>query len=219
MVIYEGKAVFEGVAIGKLSVYKKNEETVKREKVTDVEAEVARYAAARETATEQLQALYEKAVKEVGEAGAEIFEAHQMMVEDGDFIDSAENIIRTQSVNAEFAVAETGDNFKKMFEEMDDEYFRGRAADVKDISERIIRILQGSGNAGIQTDEPVIVVADDLAPSETVQMDKKLKVLMLNGSPRENGNIALAFHEMEQVFDECGVEYENILLDNRNNVI
>ena len=191
MVIYEGKAVFEGVAIGKLSVYKKNEETVKREKVTDVEAEVARYAAARETATEQLQALYEKAVKEVGEAGAEIFEAHQMMVEDGDFIDSAENIIRTLSVNAEFAVAETGDNFKKMFEEMDDEYFRGRAADVKDISERIIRILQGSGNAGIQTDEPVIVVADDLAPSETVQMDKDkiLSFVTVHGSANSHTSI------------------------------
>ncbi len=191
MVIYEGKAVFEGVAIGKLSVYKKNEETVKREKVTDVEAEVARYAAARETATEQLQALYEKAVKEVGEAGAEIFEAHQMMVEDGDFIDSAENIIRTQSVNAEFAVAETGDNFKKMFEEMDDEYFRGRAADVKDISERIIRILQGSGNAGIQTDEPMIVVADDLAPSETVQMDKDkiLSFVTVHGSANSHTSI------------------------------
>ena len=191
MVIYEGKAVFEGVAIGKLSVYKKNEETVKREKVTDVEAEVARYAAARETATEQLQALYEKAVKEVGEAGAEIFEAHQMMVEDGDFIDSAENIIRTQSVNAEFAIAETGDNFKKMFEEMDDEYFRGRAADVKDISERIIRILQGSGNAGIQTDEPVIVVADDLAPSETVQMDKDkiLSFVTVHGSANSHTSI------------------------------
>ena len=191
MVIYEGKAVFEGVAIGKLSVYKKNEETVKREKVTDVEAEVARYAVARETATEQLQALYEKAVKEVGEAGAEIFEAHQMMVEDGDFIDSAENIIRTQSVNAEFAVAETGDNFKKMFEEMDDEYFRGRAADVKDISERIIRILQGSGNAGIQTDEPVIVVADDLAPSETVQMDKDkiLSFVTVHGSANSHTSI------------------------------
>ena len=191
MVIYEGKAVFEGVAIGKLSVYTKNEETVKREKVTDVEAEVARYAAARETATEQLQALYEKAVKEVGEAGAEIFEAHQMMVEDGDFIDSAENIIRTQSVNAEFAVAETGDNFKKMFEEMDDEYFRGRAADVKDISERIIRILQGSGNAGIQTDEPVIVVADDLAPSETVQMDKDkiLSFVTVHGSANSHTSI------------------------------
>ena len=191
MVIYEGKAVFEGVAIGKLSVYKKNEETVKREKVTDVEAEVARYAAARETATEQLQALYEKAVKEVGEAGAEIFEAHQMMVEDGDFIDSAENIIRTQSVNAEFAVAETGDNFKKMFEEMDDEYFRGRAADVKDISERIIRILQGSGNGGIQSDEPVIVVADDLAPSETVQMDKDkiLSFVTVHGSANSHTSI------------------------------
>ena len=159
--------------------------------MTDVEAEVARYAAARETATEQLQALYEKAVKEVGEAGAEIFEAHQMMVEDGDFIDSAENIIRTQSVNAEFAVEETGDNFKKMFEEMDDEYFRGRAADVKDISERIIRILQGSGNAGIQTDEPVIVVADDLAPSETVQMDKDkiLSFVTVHGSANSHTSI------------------------------
>ena len=191
MIVYEGKAVFEGIAIGKLSVYKKNEETVKREKVEDVEAEVARYTSAREEAVEQLQALYEKAVKEVGEASAEIFEAHQMMVEDGDFIDSAENIIRTQSVNAEFAVAETGDNFKKMFEEMDDEYFRGRAADVKDISERIIRILQGSGNAGIQTDEPVIVVADDLAPSETVQMDKDkiLSFVTVHGSANSHTSI------------------------------
>ena len=191
MVIYEGKAVFEGVAIGKLSVYKKNEETVKREKVTDVEAEVARYAAARETATEQLQALYEKAVKEVGEAGAEIFEAHQMMVDDDDFVESVEGIIRTQGVNAEYAVAETGDNFKKMFEEMEDEYFRGRAADIKDISERIVRILQGNGGEGIASDEPVIVVADDLAPSETVQMDKDkiLSFVTVHGSANSHTSI------------------------------
>ncbi len=191
MVVYSGKAVFEGVAIGKLSVYKKNEETVKREKVADVEAEVARYAAAREGAVEELQALYEKAVKEVGEASAEIFEAHQMMVDDDDFVESVENIIRTQSVNAEFAVAETGDNFKKMFEEMDDEYFRGRAADIKDISERIIRVLQGNSGAGIESDEPVIVVADDLAPSETVQMDKDkiLSFVTVHGSANSHTSI------------------------------
>ncbi|MBQ9872599.1 MAG: phosphoenolpyruvate--protein phosphotransferase [Eubacterium sp.] len=191
MVVYEGKAVFEGVAIGKLSVYKKNEETVKREKVEDVDAEIARYAEAREAAIEQLQALYEKAVKEVGEASAEIFEAHQMMVEDEDFIEAAESIIQSQSVNAEYAVAETGDNFKKMFEEMEDEYFRGRAADIKDISERIIRILQGNGNAGIESDEPSIIVADDLAPSETVQMDKDkiLSFVTVHGSANSHTSI------------------------------
>ena len=191
MIIYEGKAVFEGIAIGKLSVYKKNEETVKREKVEDPEAEVARYAEARVGAVEQLQALYEKAVKEVGEASAEIFEAHQMMVDDDDFVESVESIIRTQSVNAEYAVAETGDNFKKMFEEMDDEYFRGRAADIKDISERIIRVLQGDTGAGIESDDPVIVVADDLAPSETVQMDKDkiLSFVTVHGSANSHTSI------------------------------
>ncbi|MBO6162829.1 MAG: phosphoenolpyruvate--protein phosphotransferase, partial [Eubacterium sp.] len=191
MIVYEGKAVFEGIAIGKLSVYKKNEETVKREKVEDVEAEVARYASAREEAVEQLQALYEKAVKEVGEASAEIFEAHQMMVDDDDFVESVEGIIRTQGVNAEYAVAETGDNFKKMFEEMEDEYFRGRAADIKDISERIVRILQGNGGEGIASDEPVIVVADDLAPSETVQMDKDkiLSFVTVHGSANSHTSI------------------------------
>ncbi len=191
MIIYEGKAVFEGIAIGKLSVYKKNEETVKREKVEDPEAEIARYAEARVGAVEQLQALYEKAVKEVGEASAEIFEAHQMMVDDDDFVESVESIIRTQSINAEYAVAETGDNFKKMFEEMDDEYFRGRAADIKDISERIIRLLQGDTGAGIESDDPVIVVADDLAPSETVQMDKDkiLSFVTVHGSANSHTSI------------------------------
>ena len=191
MIILEGKAVFEGVAIGRLSVYKKAEQSVKREKVADVEAEVERYAAARETAIEQLQALYDKAVKEVGEASAEIFEAHQMMVEDGDYIDSVENIIRTQEVNAEFAVATTGDNFQKMFLDMDDEYFRGRAADVKDISERVINVLSGASAGGIDSDEPVIVVADDLAPSETVQMDKDkiLSFVTVHGSANSHTSI------------------------------
>ncbi len=184
MVIYEGKAVFEGVAIGHLSVYKKKEETVKREKVEDTDAEIKRYADARSTAISQLQALHEKAVKEVGEASAEIFEAHQMMVDDEDYIDSVENIISSQNVNAEFAVAQTSENFQTMFLEMEDEYFRGRAADIKDISERLISILQGNASAGIESDEPVIVVADDLAPSETVQMDKDkiLSFVTVHGS-------------------------------------
>ncbi len=191
MIIYEGKAVFEGVAIGKLSVYKKAEQFVKREKIEDPEAEILRYEEARNTAVMQLQVLHDKAVKEVGESGAEIFEAHQMMVEDGDFIDSVENIIRTQMVNAEFAVAETGDNFRKMFLDMEDEYFRGRAADVKDISERIINVLMGVGGGGIESNEPVIVVADDLAPSETVQMDKDkiLSFVTVHGSANSHTSI------------------------------
>ena len=139
MVVYEGKAVFEGIAIGKLYVYTKQEQTVKRIKVDDCEAEKKRYEKARETAMEQLQGLYDKALKEVGESGAEIFEAHQFLVEDGDYIDSVENIIDTEGVNAEYAVATTGDNFFKMFSEMEDEYFRGRATDIKDITENCFR--------------------------------------------------------------------------------
>lgn len=172
MKVYEGKAVVEGIAIGKIYVHKKESQSVKRKRVDDPEAEIARYEAAREKALSQLQALYEKALVEVGESGADIFEAHQMMVEDGDYIDSAENIIRTQEVNAEYALAQTGDNFSKMFSEMDDEYFRARAADVKDITERLINNLTGTSNSMLASDEAVIIVADDLAPSETVQMDK-----------------------------------------------
>ena len=191
MVIYDGKAVFEGVAIGKLSVYKKSEQMVKREKITDVEAEINRYADAREVTIKQLQDLYDKAVKEVGESSAEIFEAHQLMVDDLDYIDSVENIIRTQEVNAEYAVAQTGDNFEKMFLDMEDEYFKGRAADIKDITERIITVLSGGGNSGLSTDEPVIVIADDLAPSETVQMDKDkiLSFVTVHGSANSHTSI------------------------------
>ena len=184
MVVYSGKSVFGGIAIGHISLYKKDQQQVKRNKIEDTEAEIARYHAAKEEAISQLQALYEKAVKEVGEASAEIFEAHQMMLDDEDYIDSVENIINTQMVNAEFAVAQTGDNFAEMFANMDDEYFRGRAADIKDVSERLITVLSGGGATEIASDEAVIIVADDLAPSETVQLDKDkiLSFVTVHGS-------------------------------------
>ena len=184
MQIYEGKSVFGGIAIGKIRVYKKDEKQVKRRKIEDEEAEVSRYQNAREEAVNQLQELYDKALREIGEANAAIFEVHQMMLEDDDYNESVENIIRTEQVNAEYAVAATGDNFSEMFAAMDDDYMRGRAADVKDISERVIGILNGSEETGVAADEPVIIVADDLAPSETVQMDKSkvLSFVTVHGS-------------------------------------
>lgn len=171
MEIIQGKAIFGGIAIGPISFFAKEQKQVKRTKVEDTEAEIARYEAALATAIEQLGALYEKALKEVGESEAQIFEVHQMMLEDDDYNDSVKNIISSQGLNAEFAVATTGDNFSTMFAAMDDEYFQARAVDVKDISERIINILMGIGEAKV-SDEPSIIVAEDLAPSETVQMDK-----------------------------------------------
>ncbi len=172
MNVYQGKSVFGGIAIGRISIYKKGEQQVKRTKITDVSAEIKRYEEAKQTAIEQLQGLYDKAVKEVGEANAAIFEIHQMMLEDDDYQDSVKNIIETQQVNAEYAVAITGDNFASMFAAMDDDYMRERAADVKDISERLISVLAGKNKEKVNSDEPVIIVADDLAPSETVQLDK-----------------------------------------------
>ena len=171
MEIIQGKAIFGGIAIGPISFFAKEQKQVKRTKVEDTEAEIARYEAALVTAIEQLGALYEKALKEVGESEAQIFEVHQMMLEDDDYNDSVKNIITSQGLNAEYAVATTGDNFSTMFAAMDDEYFQARAVDVKDISERIINILMGTGEAKV-SDEPSIIVAEDLAPSETVQMDK-----------------------------------------------
>ena len=169
---YTGKSVFAGVAIGKVVLIDKGQQQVKRRKIEDTVHEVARYQEACEKAKEELACLYDKALKEVGESGAAIFEIHQMMLDDDDYIESVKNIIETQMVNAEYAVAQTGDNFFQMFSAMDDEYMRGRAADVKDITERIINILMGGRKGGINSDEPVIVLAEDLAPSETVQMDK-----------------------------------------------
>lgn len=181
---YKGKSVYNGIAIGKIHVYQKNQQQVKREKITDTVAETNRYNEAKEIAKQQLQGLYEKAVKEVGEGGAAIFEIHQMMLDDQDYQESVENIINTQEVNAEYAVATTGDNFSTMFAAMDDEYMQARSADIKDISERLISVLAGSGNSSLNTDEPTIIVADDLAPSETVQMDKDkvLAFVTLQGS-------------------------------------
>ena len=167
-----GKSGSGGIAIGKIRFYRRGERQVKRVKVEDTAAEITRYEAAREKAVLQLNALYKKAVEETGEQAAEVFAAHATMVEDSEYADAVVNIIETQKVNAEYAVATTGDNFSKMFAEMDDEYFKARAADVKDISERIVNILCGAENSGNIGEEPVIVVADDLAPSETVRMDR-----------------------------------------------
>ena len=169
---YKGKSIFKKMAIGKIFYYEKNQTAVKREKVEDVEAEAARFDSAREKAKEQLQHLFEKAQREVGETEAAIFEVHMMMLDDGDYLDSVYNIIRTQETCAEYATAVTGDNFAAMFAAMDDEYMKARAADVKDISERIVNVLSGNGQNMAEMEEPVILVADDLAPSETVQMDK-----------------------------------------------
>lgn len=184
MQIYQGKSVFSGIAIGKIRVYKKNERQVKRVKVENPDAEMARFEEAKAKGIAQLGVLYEKACKEVGEANAAIFEVHQMMMEDDGYNESVENIIKSQGVNAEYAVATTGDNFAQMFSAMDDDYMRERAADVKDISERLISILNGDDTDASLNDEPAIIVADDLAPSETVQMDKDkvLSFVTVHGS-------------------------------------
>lgn len=184
MQTYRGKSVFGGVAVGKICVYQKGEQTVKRTKIENAEQEKVRFNAAVQESIRQLGELYEKAVKEVGEANAAIFEIHQIMLEDEDYLDAVQNIIDTQKVNAEYAVAVTGDNFAQMFAAMEDEYMRGREADVKDISERIVRVLSGGAGQGIHTDEPVIILADDLAPSETVQLekDKVLSFVTVHGS-------------------------------------
>ncbi len=169
---FEGKAIYKGIAIGKILFYEKNLQQVKRSKIEDVEQEIKRYEKAKKQAVAQLNSLYEKAVLDVGEANAMIFQVHAMMLEDADFNDSVYNMIQTEKINAEFAVATTGDNFSVMFAEMEDEYFKARSADVKDISERVIAVLAGTDSGAGQMSEPVIVVAEDLAPSETVQMDK-----------------------------------------------
>ena len=184
MQIYKGKSVFGGIAIGKISVYSKAEQQVKRLKIENVEKEVERYHEATATAIQQLQELYDKALREVGEANAAIFEIHQMMLEDDDYAESIENMIQMQKVNAEYAVAQTADNFARMFSSMDDDYMKERAADVKDISERLLTVLQGEESQGVESQEPSIIVADDLAPSETVQLDKDkvLSFVTVHGS-------------------------------------
>ncbi len=196
METYTGKSIFKGIAIGKILFYQKGEQPVKRVKIEDTAEQIKRYEDARAKAAEQLQGLYEKALKEVGEANAAVFEVHQMMLEDDDYIDSVVNIIETQQVNAEFAVATTGDNFAKMFAEMEDDYFKARAADVKDISERMVNILSGNESGGALGDEPVIVVAEDLAPSETVQMDKEKLLAFVTRLGSANSHTAILARTM-----------------------
>lgn len=192
----EGKSVYSGVAIGRLAIYHKADNQVKREKISDVDAELARFEEARNTAKEQLAGLYEKALKEVGEVNAAIFEVHQMMLDDLDYVESVINMIQSQEVNAEYAVATTGDTLSEVFASMDDDYIRERAADVKDISNRVIAVLQGKGAGGLNADEPVILLADDLAPSETVQLDKSKVLSFVTRHGSTNSHTAILARTM-----------------------
>ena len=192
----EGKSVYSGVAIGRLAIYHKADNQVKRKKISDVEAELARFEEARNTAKEQLAGLYEKALKEVGEVNAAIFEVHQMMLDDLDYVESVTNMIQSQEVNAEYAVATTGDTLSEVFASMDDDYMRERAADVKDISNRVIAVLQGNGAGGLNADEPVILLADDLAPSETVQFDKSKVLSFVTRHGSTNSHTAILARTM-----------------------
>ena len=196
MKVLEGKSVFSGIAIGKISILQKADTSVKRTKVENPEAEITRVQEAKEKAVEQLQKLYDKALREVGESGAAIFEVHQMMLDDLDYVESITNMIRTQEVNAEFAVASTGDNFSKMFAAMDDDYMKERAADVKDISNRVISILQNAENGSVTGEEPVILLADDLAPSETVQLDKSKVLSFVTRHGSTNSHTAILARTM-----------------------
>ena len=172
MQCFQGKSVYKGIAMGPVVVLRKNDYQVKRTRIEDAEAEAARVDVALKASQEQLQKLYDKAVKEVGEASAAIFEVHQMMLEDEDYLEAIQSMISTEQVNAEYAVAVTGDNFAEMFASMDDDYMKARSADIKDISERLVRNLSGQGDVDLSSIEPSVIVADDLSPSETVQMDK-----------------------------------------------
>ena len=184
MQYFQGKSVYKGIVMGPVAVLKKNDYQVKRARIEDPEAEVKRVKEAVEVSKKQLGRLYDKAVREVGEASAAIFEVHQMMLEDEDYLESMENMIRIELVNAEYAAAATGDNFAEMFAAMDDEYMKARSADVKDISERLVRNLSGEGDNDLSSMEPSVIVADDLSPSETVQMDKEkiLAFVTVHGS-------------------------------------
>ncbi|MDY5103653.1 MAG: phosphoenolpyruvate--protein phosphotransferase [Agathobacter sp.] len=191
-----GKSVFSGIAIGKLAIFQNGDNPVKREKITDSRAEIQRFTDAKEEAKVQLAALYEKALKEVGEVNAAIFEVHQMMLDDLDYIEAITNMIESQEVNAEYAVATTGDNFSAMFAAMDDDYMKARAADVKDISNRVITILQGNQTGGMDSDEPVILLANDLAPSETVQLDKSKVLSFVTRHGSTNSHTAILARTM-----------------------
>ncbi|MCI8681698.1 MAG: phosphoenolpyruvate--protein phosphotransferase [Lachnospiraceae bacterium] len=197
MLKFSGSSVFGGVAIGKLFIFQKNENKVERRHIEDVEKETERFEKAKEKALEQLQGLYEKALKDVGEANAMIFEVHQMMLEDLDYQDSIHYMIKEQQINAEFAVAQTSDNFAEMFAAMDDAYMQGRAADVRDISERLISILTDSQSSLDVFQEPVVIVAEDLAPSETVQFEKDKLLAIVTRQGSANSHTAILARTMD----------------------
>ena len=219
----EGTSVFSGIAIGKCKIFGKKDQVVKRSKVTDTDLEIKRFTQAKEQAKSQLAALYEKALKEVGEANAAIFEVHQMMLDDLDYVESITNMISSQGINAEYAVATTGDNFAEMFAAMDDDYMRERAADVKDISNRVIHILQGGSEQAGLGDQPVIVLADDLAPSETVQLDKSKVLSFVTRHGSTNSHTAILARTMN-IPALIGVDYPEdaeghmAVVDGRNGV-
>lgn len=219
----EGKSVFSGIAIGKCKIFGKKDQVVKRSKVTDTDLEIKRFTQAKEQAKSQLAALYEKALKEVGEANAAIFEVHQMMLDDLDYVESITNMISSQGINAEYAVATTGDNFAEMFAAMDDDYMRERAADVKDISNRVIHILQGGSEQAGLGDQPVIILADDLSPSETVQLDKSKVLSFVTRHGSTNSHTAILARTMN-IPALIGVDYPEdaeghmAVVDGRNGV-
>lgn len=196
MITLKGKSVFGGIAIGEIAFYKRNDTQIKRCHIDDTEAEIKRFEEAKNQAEEELKTLYEKAMDDVGEANAMIFEIHQMMLNDLDYIESIENIIKLQEVNAEYAVGMTADNFSAMFEAMDDAYMQGRAADVRDVSERVLHILSGAAKSGVTMNHPSIVVADDLVPSETVQLDKSLVLAFATQYGSSNSHTAILARTM-----------------------
>ena len=191
-----GKGVSKGVAAGPISFYRRASGVIPRHEVSDTAAELERFRAARETAKEQLAKLYDKALAEAGEDAAMLFEAHQMMLDDLDFVESIEGMIENDRVNAEAAVSDTGAQFAEMFAAMDDSYMQARAADIRDISARVIGILTGEGESGIVSDVPCIVAADDLAPSETVQLDKALILGFITAGGSANSHTAILARTM-----------------------
>ena len=196
MVVCQGKSVLKGIAIGKIYLYEKQEYVLEQKQVADAEAEVDRFEAAKETAIGQLDDLYEKALAEAGEEQAMIFDVHKMMLDDGDYLDAITGLIRSEKVNAEYAVHTTGEQFAAVFASMDDDYMKARSADVKDISGRVIRILAGIGDGSIASEEPVILLADDLTPSETVSLDKSKILAFVTRNGSANSHTAILARSM-----------------------
>ena len=196
MIICSGKSVLKGVAIGKIYLYKKQEYVLEKKQIEDTEAEIARFELAKETATQQLDSLYHKALEEAGEEQAMIFDVHKMMLDDGDYLDSIRSMIRDEKVNAEYAVSITGDNFSAVFASMDDEYMKARSIDVLDISKRVVNVLAGIVEGGIASESPVILLADDLSPSETVQLDKSKILAFVTKNGSANSHTAILARSM-----------------------